>query len=232
MFEWFTKAKSAFSFVSDIAWSFAGYVGGALPPLEDVSLVKLEKSLADIDKLFPKNLQLQGYAFDRTSNDCLGLYPEDTDFSVFAPAPILRTEPPRLKVVRPSTTRYLSTSQQAFVKTIEEGLKRQDTDSFLIDLATLDVHKAFFLDQCDDGSVIGRLAAAVNAVPEGKRLVIRFLTASVNTKQAGINKVEQEFHKIFWPEVKSGDSKTSMPIITRPNTELYVGFYSPDFKYV
>jgi hypothetical protein len=229
MFEWLTNA---ISLVGDVASSVLSYVGGALPPLEDVSLVKLEKSLADIDKRFPKNLQLQGYAFDRTSNDCLGLYPEDTDFSVFAPAPILPTEPPRLKVSRPDTTRYLSTSQQAFVKTIEEGLKRQDTDSFLIDIATLDTHEAFFLGQCDDGSVIGRLAAAVNAVPEGKRLVIRFLTGSIKNKQEGINKLGDNYQKIFWPEVKSGDTTTSMPIITRPNTELYVGFYSPDFKYV
>jgi hypothetical protein len=229
MFEWLTNGMRL---IGDVASSIFSYTGGALPPLEDVSLVKLEKAMADVDKLFPKNLQLQGYAFDRTNNDCLGLYPEDPDFSVFAPAPILPTEPPRLKVSRPDKTRYLSTSQQAFIKTIEEGLKRQDTDSFLIDLASLDTHNEFFLAQCDDGSVIGRLAAAVNAVPEGKRLVIRFLSGSIGNKDDGVGQVRDRYQKIFWPEVESGGTTTSKPIITRPNTELYVGFYSPDFKYV
>jgi hypothetical protein len=204
-----TLAVKGASFVGDVARSLISYTGGSLPSLEDVSLDKLENAISNIDKAFPENIRLKGYAFERTTNDCLGLYPKDNDFTVFAPAPIilLPTDPPKLKVSILQHTRYLSTAQQAFVKTIEEGLKRQDTDTVLIDLATLDTHENFFLGQCDDGSVIGRLAAAVNAVSEKKRVVIRFLSGKIGDREEGHAQLRDRYLKIFWPEVENGEER-------------------------
>lgn len=221
---------------------------GQQPPLEDITLDKLEKWLSDINAKFPNtadyNLDLKSISFDKTYNVSLGLPPNATDesynseknctagtmhYTVFSPGRFLLED----QFKKP--TPYLSPSQDAFIQVLTEGLKRDDTNSILIDVATLAPAPEYFTSMSDDGrSVIGERAKAVDMLKQtapNKEVTIRLLVGDQSSAKLTDNKspsfqdrfekMRKRYEDIFW--------NSGQPRFTNSKATLYVGFYCPDF---
>lgn len=208
----------------------------------DISLDGIEKWLSDLDNKFkfPTDLRLKGLSFDRSNNESLGLPGDASDFTVFMPSKSLE--------IRNKESTFPSATQKAFKDVIQEGLRRKDTSTVLIDVATLAPQMQYFIQgeaRGENASVINSLAKAVDEL-NGKKVVIRLL---VGVEKLSPNKDEvdkrwdlpgnyedslkKRYEEIFWStDIKHepGVSPKYRPIFKHPDVTLYVGYYCPDFQ--
>ena len=213
----------------------------------DVSLDGLEKWLSDLDDQFPAkpaDLKLKGHSFDRSSNESLGLSGQASDFTVFMPSNVLSLRNKDPDFISKELKAFPSTTQKAFKDVVDTGLKRKDTDTVLIDIATLAPEMQYFL-QGGDASVIRSLAGLVKGL-EGKKVVIRLLVGDekIVANNDEMDKrwdlpedygksLKKRYEEIFWSTDFKHEAKASpqyTPIFEYSDVTLYVGYYCPDFR--
>ena len=214
-------------------------VAGSPPELEDISLEKIEKWLLHLDDQFPDKIKLKGVSFDRSNNEFLGFPVEGSDpnadasdFTVFMPSKLLS--------VRNAQSAFPTSIQEAFIDVVKQGLKRIDTNTVLIDMATM-VPSGWFFNNGGDASVMNSIAKAVDSLDHQKKVVIRLL---VGDDGASRRETKGRAEDTTWDETKSWDAIKGTyedifwsmsdgrytPKFQHPNATVYVGYYCPDFQ--
>ena len=192
------------------------------------SLNDLEDRLRKLDATAPKDTRLEGIAFEKSYNDKLGLptLPAvdgeeiSPDFLVWFPWRNWKTWPDKDKKA-PDTT-YPSAVQAAFKDVLRAG---SDPSKCFIDLLTLNPAAEFF-NEGQTKSVANAIADIVNKTDDSVQTVIRFLAGTEDNIEADTiwSQNKEKFEQMFW--------RNGQPLIDKnKKAKLYVGYYSPSFRF-
>ena len=183
------------------------------------SINDLESLLKKLDSTAAPESRLEGYAFEKTFNESLGLSGNVADFVVFIP---WRSWPQATF----KDTHYPSALQEAFKDVLSKGA---DKSNCFLDIVTLNPHEIFFNESTDPqnpvDSVAHALAEVIDQTDDSVTPIIRLLAGSEDNKTADQfwNDNRKKFENIFWRDGK--------PLVKKnKKAKLYVGYYSPSFK--